>query len=113
MATSFEYRLYPVTEVLGGVLEYPAGRISELLRIYQNFAATVPDEIMLVSTIVPSKQGPRLTIRFRYCGEPSVGNQLQILARADQTAKQHSKGAFLSGGTNDRISAASETPALF
>jgi hypothetical protein len=76
VATSFEYRLYPVTEILAGVLEYSAGRISELLRIYQKFAATAPDEIMLVSTIVPSKQGPRLTIRFRYCGEPSVGNQL-------------------------------------
>ena len=25
---------------------------------------------------ITSKQGPRLTIRFRYCGEPSVGNQL-------------------------------------
>jgi hypothetical protein len=76
VATSFEYRLYPVTEVLAGVLEYPAGRISELLRIYQKFAATAPDEIMLVSTIVPSKQWPRLTIQFRYCGEPSVGDQL-------------------------------------
>jgi hypothetical protein len=76
VATSFEYRLYPVTEVLGGALEYPAGRIPELLHMYVKFCATAPDEIMLVSMIVPSQQGPRFRILFRYCGEPNVGNQL-------------------------------------
>jgi hypothetical protein len=76
VATSFEYRLHPVTEVLAGALEYPAGRISELLRTYQQFTATAPDEIMVVATIVPSKQGPRFRILFRYCGEASVGNEL-------------------------------------
>ncbi len=75
VATSFEYRLYPVSEVLAGGLEYPVGRISELLRTYEKFTATAPDEIMLVTMIVSSKQGPRFRIRFRYC-DPSVGNQL-------------------------------------
>jgi hypothetical protein len=59
VATSYQYRLYPVTEVLAGALEYPLGGISELLRTYQKFTATAPDEIMLVATIVSSKQGPR------------------------------------------------------
>ena len=76
VATSFEYRLYPVTEVLGGALTYPPGPISELLRMYQQFTATAPDEIMVVAMVVSSKQGPRFTIRFRFCGAPSVGNQL-------------------------------------
>ncbi len=76
VATSFQYRLYPVTEVLAGALEYPVGGISELLRTYQKFTATAPDEIMLVAMIVSSKQGPRFRIRFRYCGASSVGNQL-------------------------------------
>src|SRR5499425_1795784 len=76
VATAFQYRLYPVTEVLAGALEYPVGGISELLRTYQNFAGTAPDEIMLVAMIVSSKQGPRFVIRFRYCGEPTRGNQL-------------------------------------
>jgi hypothetical protein len=76
VATSFQYKLYPVTEVLAGALEYPAGGISELLRIYQKFTATAPDEIMLVAMIVSSKHGPRLRILFRYCGASSVGNQL-------------------------------------
>lgn len=76
IATSFEYQLHPVTELLAGSLEYSAGRISELLKTYQKFTATAPDEIMLVSMIVPSKAGPKFLVRFRYCGEPSAGNQL-------------------------------------
>jgi hypothetical protein len=76
IATSFEYRLHPVIEVLAGALEYSAGRIPELLRTYLKFSATAPDEIMLVAQIVPSQRGPRFRILFRYCGEPRVGNQL-------------------------------------
>jgi len=75
VATSFQYRLYPVTEFLAGTLEYPAGEISELLRIYQRFTAKAPDEIMVVAMIV-SKPVSRFVIRFRSCGDSSAGNQL-------------------------------------
>src|SRR5215469_13551220 len=34
VATAFEYRLHPVSEVLSGALMYPAGRIPELLQAY-------------------------------------------------------------------------------
>lgn len=76
IATSFEYLLHPVTELLGGALEYAPGQIPEVLGMYQRFAATAPDEIMLVSMIVPSQHGPRFRILFRHCGEASRGNQL-------------------------------------
>ena len=76
VATSFEYQLHPVAEVLAGALEYPAGRIPELLRAYLKLSATAPDEIMLVAMIVPSQQGPRFRILFRCCGEPGLGSQL-------------------------------------
>jgi FAD/FMN-containing dehydrogenase len=75
VATSFQYRLYPVTEFLAGALEYPAGEISELLRIYQTFTAKAPDEIMVVAMIV-SKPLSRFVIRFRSCGDSSAGNRL-------------------------------------
>jgi hypothetical protein len=60
---------------LAGALEYPAGEISELLRIYQTFTAKAPDEIMVVAMIV-SKPASRFVIRFRSCGDSSVGNRL-------------------------------------
>jgi hypothetical protein len=76
VATSFQYRLYPVTKFLAGALEYPAGEISELLRIYQKFTAKAPDEIMVVAMIVSSKSVSRFVIRFRSCGDSIVGNRL-------------------------------------
>jgi len=76
IATSFQYRLYPITEVLAGALEYRAGQISELLRIYQKFTAAASDEVMVVAMIVSSKPIPRFVIRFRSCGDSDVGNQL-------------------------------------
>src|SRR5262249_7737995 len=68
VATSFQYRLHPVTEFLAGALEYPAGELSELLRKYQKFTATATDEIMVVAMIV-SKPVSRFVIRFRFCGD--------------------------------------------
>jgi hypothetical protein len=50
--------------------------------MYVKLCATAPDEVMLVSMIVPSEQGPRFRILFRYCGEPNVGNQLLRSLRA-------------------------------
>jgi berberine-like enzyme len=77
-----------VTEVLGGVLTYPPGSISELLRMYQQFTARAPDEIVVVAMIVSSKQGLSFVIRFRYCGAPSVGNQLLEPLRAPIKPKE-------------------------
>jgi len=82
VATSFEYRLYPLTDIFGGALTYPPGAISELLRIYQQFTAKAPDDVMVVAMIVSSKQGPRFVIRFRYCGAPNIGNRLLGSLRA-------------------------------
>jgi hypothetical protein len=88
VATSFEYRLYSLTEVFGGALTYPPGAISELLRMYQQFTAKAPDEVMVVAMLVSSKQGPRFVIRFRYCGAPSIGNRLLGFLRAPITPEE-------------------------
>jgi hypothetical protein len=108
VATSFDYQLYPVTEVLAGALEYPVGRISELLRTYQKFTATAPDEIMLVAMIVSSKQGPRFGIRFRYCGTPNIGNQLlRSLREPIKPEEDTVKVMSYFGGADDGVSATS------
>jgi hypothetical protein len=87
VATSFEYQLHPVAEVLAGTLEYPAGRVPELLRAYLKLSATAPDEIMLVAMIVPSQQGPRFSDSvplLRRAGPRKSAPQ--TLTRVDQTA---------------------------
>ncbi len=46
IATSFEYQLHPVGPmVLAGMVVHPAAKAKEVLKFYQEYAATVPDEL--------------------------------------------------------------------
>lgn len=46
IATSFEYQLYPVGPmVLAGIVVHPASKAKEVLKFYQEYTATVPDEL--------------------------------------------------------------------
>ena len=44
VVTSFEYRLHPVTQVLGGLVIYPLEQAREVLRFYRDFCRALPDE---------------------------------------------------------------------
>jgi hypothetical protein len=55
VVTSFEFRLYPVKDVLAGILMFPAERASEVLRHYRNWARDLPDELSTLAafTVAP------------------------------------------------------------
>jgi hypothetical protein len=76
IATTIEYQLHPVTDVLAGTLTYPAGRIPELLQAFVKFVAAAPDEMSVVGMVLPSEQGTRFRIIVCYCGDPRHGNEL-------------------------------------
>jgi hypothetical protein len=76
VATTIEYQLHPVTDVLAGTLTYPAGRIPELLQAFVKFVAAAPDEMSVVGMVLPSEQGTRFRMIVCYCGDPRQGNEL-------------------------------------
>ncbi len=82
VATAFEYRLHPVSELLAGALTYPAGRIPELLQAYVKFTREAPDEMTVLGQVLPSEQGPRFLMGVSYFGQPSLGNDLLRPLRA-------------------------------
>src|SRR5215469_8421630 len=82
VATSLEYRLHPLTNVLAGTLTYPAGRIPELLQAFVKFVAAAPDEMNLVGEVFPSAQGARFHVMICHCGDPAQGNDLLRPLRA-------------------------------
>jgi FAD/FMN-containing dehydrogenase len=49
VVTSFQYQLHPVGPVLAGLVLYPISRGKEVLRLYQEFSATCPDEVSTVA----------------------------------------------------------------
>jgi FAD/FMN-containing dehydrogenase len=52
VATSFEYRLHPVSEVVGGLIAHPFEAARDVLRFYREFTQSVPDELTVFGGLV-------------------------------------------------------------
>ena len=57
VVTSFEYRLHPVTTVLGGMVIHPFERAKDVLRFHQEFTASAPDEVTSTAAILTAPDG--------------------------------------------------------
>ena len=57
VATSFEYRLYPVGQVMGGLVVHPFAAAGDVLRFYRDFTASLPDELTVYSALVHAPDG--------------------------------------------------------
>ena len=76
VVTALEFRLHPVSKVLSGALNYPPGRIPELLQAFVQFIAAAPDEMDAFVQVSQSERGPRLKIDLCHLGEAQTGNDL-------------------------------------
>jgi len=68
VAASFEFRLYPLEQVFGGLVAHPFAAAKEVLRFYREFTASVPDELTVNLSLVhaPDGSGVRLAA-FAIC----------------------------------------------
>jgi FAD/FMN-containing dehydrogenase len=92
IVTSFEFRLFPLGSVLGGMVMYPAERAKEVLRFYREYVTTVPDELFTIPTfttapaashVPPHLHGkPVLNIVICYAGQPKEGKRIVQPLRA-------------------------------
>jgi FAD/FMN-containing dehydrogenase len=57
VATSFEYRLHPVSTVYGGLIAYPLDVARDALREFREFTATASDDASLVAGLVHAPDG--------------------------------------------------------
>jgi FAD binding domain/Berberine and berberine like len=81
IATSFEYRLHPVTQILGGALVYPIADTRKVLTFLDEYMMTVPDEFDLVIDIgnngvtasAPGTMEPVISLMLSYCGDIAQG----------------------------------------
>jgi len=75
IATSFEFRLHPVGQVLSGVLQYPISRTREVLQFFGRYMETAPDALdtaMEIGSGILSyveNRGPAITIHVTCGGE--------------------------------------------
>ena len=81
VVTRFQFKLYPVGEVLGGALFMPATR--DVLRSLVPIAANAPEELSTISFLMPIPPAPfvpaelvgtpSLVVMFVWAGDPAAG----------------------------------------
>ena len=83
VVTTFELALYPVTQVLGGMLVYPFPMAAEVLRFYREVAATAPDELTTYAALVTGPDGNKaVAILACYSGDLADGERVLAPIRA-------------------------------
>lgn len=77
VVTEFEYRLHPVSTVLGGLLLYPIEKAPETLRFYREFIAGAPDELTVFESMMTTPDGARVVaFVVGYCGPVEEGEKV-------------------------------------
>ena len=78
IVTSFKYRLHPVgPTVLAGMVLYPMSQGKEVLRFFDSFSSTCPDEVTLVCLLITAPDGtPAVAIAACYCGPLDQGEEV-------------------------------------
>lgn len=83
VVTSLEYRLHPVGAVLGGAVFHPAAKAKEVLRFWREYAASIPDELVIQGGSLTLPDGvPAFGIAGCYCGPASEGEKVLKPLRA-------------------------------
>jgi FAD/FMN-containing dehydrogenase len=82
VVTSFEYRLHPVTQVLGGMLLYPLEQAHTVLGFYRDFCRSLPDEAEAYAALLTAPQGmPVVALLLGYNGPLKEGEEVLGPAR--------------------------------
>jgi FAD/FMN-containing dehydrogenase len=77
IVTSFEYQLHPQGLVMGGLIFFPQAQAQQVLRGYQEFMKTAPDEFGGVGALLMLPTGDKsVAISPFYAGDPAEGMRL-------------------------------------
>jgi FAD/FMN-containing dehydrogenase len=77
VVTSFEYQLYPVSTVLGGMILYPLAQAKAVLRFYGDFAKAIPDELNTIGALLTTPDNtPVAAIAVCYNGDLRSGEKV-------------------------------------
>jgi FAD/FMN-containing dehydrogenase len=77
IVTSFEYRLFQVEAVLGGLLLFPFEQAQSVLKFYDEFSAGAPDELGALAALGTLPDGTKAVVHpICYSGPVNVGEQV-------------------------------------
>src|ERR1700752_3606338 len=77
VVTSFEFRVHPVSTVLGGLVMYPRDRAVEVLRFYRDFTQSAPEELTAYVALLHTPDDiPAVAVIACYCGDVTEGEKV-------------------------------------
>jgi FAD/FMN-containing dehydrogenase len=79
VVTKFELKLYPLSQVLGGMILYPFDQARDVLRFYRDVAAAAPDELVTYAAILTLPEGPP-AVAIICCWSGTEAEGLKVLA---------------------------------
>ena len=76
VVTSFEFRVHPVGQLLGGMVVHSFERAKEVLKFYRDFSIDAPDEVNTIATLFRSEDGTSVvSIAVCYYGSMDDGDK--------------------------------------
>jgi len=78
IATSFEFEVYPVGEVLAGTLFFALDAAPELLVFYDNFTRSCPDELVSLIAFLNVDGEMLIGVTVCYCGDIKMGQEFLL-----------------------------------
>ena len=78
VVTSITYRMYPIQEVLSGLVLYPRSAAREVLRFYRDFTSgEIPDELTMYAAALCAPDGvPVVALIPAWCGDMEEGERV-------------------------------------
>jgi len=76
VAVEFEYRLHPVSQVIGGMLFYPMSQSRAGLVFMREYLSRAPDELTASFGIRPADGNPVFAIALCFCGDPKNAQRI-------------------------------------
>lgn len=77
IVTHFDYRLHPISQVLGGMVIYPLSHGRAALRLFDDFADSCPDEVSCAGLLLTAPDGtPAVAIGVCYSGPLDKGESV-------------------------------------
>jgi FAD/FMN-containing dehydrogenase len=77
VVTAFEYQLYQVSQLLGGLLVYPLAHAKAVFRFYRDFTRTAPEALGSLCNLATLPDGtPAAVVLLAYNGSAADGERL-------------------------------------
>jgi FAD/FMN-containing dehydrogenase len=75
IAIMLQYRLHPISKILGGAVVYPVERVHQILRSWNDYTGDLPDELTTVFGVGMTSGGPVIGILACWCGDLKQGEE--------------------------------------